>query len=246
MRNIKLGIEYIGTAYCGWQTQKKKSPTVEQKLKDVLTQILQENVKLKSACRTDSGVHARGQVVNFYTNKNYSCETIKKSLNSLLPSDIKVIFSKEVGKEFDARFSARKKIYRYCILNREFPSVFSFPFCWHIPEKLAWGEIYKASKYFLGTYDFSSFAGSGSQRENNICTIFQLDIHRQGNYYYFLIEGDRFLYHMVRNIVGTLVEVGRGKIKSEEMSKIIDKKDRKFAGPTAPAKGLTLLKVKYL
>jgi len=245
MRNIKLTIEYDGTGYFGWQIQRTK-PTVQGEITKALEAILKEKVRLIGAARTDSGVHALSQVANFKTkNEKLPAESLIRALNSILSSDIVIKEVRVVPDSFDARYSARSKIYRYKILNQSFPSALERRFSWHIPEFLDWKKIRKASKYFIGKHDFSPFSLGGSRRENTQCAVRDLRIRKGKNLGVFQIEADYFLYRMVRRIVGALIEVGRGKIEPEYINVVLHKKGSTLRARTAPARGLFLIKVKY-
>ncbi len=245
MRNIRLIIEYDGTDYFGWQIQKRK-PTVQGEITEALKKILQEKVRLVGAARTDSGVHALGQVANFKTiNEKLTAESLIKALNSVLPSDIVIKELRVVPDSFHARYSACSKIYRYRILNQSFPSALERSFSWHIPEFLDWKKIKEASQYLVGKHDFSPFSLRSSGRKNTQCTVRDFRIRKVKNLYVFQIEGDYFLYRMVRRIVGALIEVGRGKLEPEHIKMLFHKKGPMLRARTAPARGLFLMKVKY-
>jgi len=245
MRNIRLTIEYDGTDYCGWQIQNKK-PTVQGEITEALKKILQEKVRLIGATRTDSGVHALSQVANFETiNEKLTTTSLIKALNSVLPSDIVIKEIRVVPDSFHARYSARSKIYRYRILNQSFPSALERRFFWYIPEFLDWKKIKEASQYLVGKHDFSPFSLRGSARKNTQCTVRDFRIRKVKNLWIFQIEGDYFLYRMVRRIVGALIEVGRGKVEPEHIKRLLHKKGYTLCARTAPARGLFLMKVKY-
>jgi tRNA pseudouridine38-40 synthase len=251
MRNIRLKIEYDGTNYKGWQIQNKskasaKNPnTIQQTIQTVLSRILRENIKLIGSGRTDAGVHASGQVANFKTKSKMPVSQILRALNGLLPKDIVVVTVKEVSSRFHSRFDAILKTYRYQILNREYPTVFKRLYQWNISYKLDFELMQTAANLLTGKKDFRSFQASDKKKRSSVRKIKKISIKKQGDVINIDIEADGFLYNMVRNIVGTLVEIGRGKIKPEDIKEITDAKDRKAAGPTAPAKGLCLVKVTY-
>ncbi len=246
VRNIKLIIEYDGTNYSGWQIQKgKKVKTIQRILEKALEKVLCKKISLIGAARTDAGVHARGQVANFKTEKKMKLQDLQKALNSLLPVDIVIVAIEEVPLDFHSRYSSRGKVYEYKILNSFFSSAFHHRFIWQVSYVLDIKSMQKGAEYFIGEYDFSSFCAARSGNKNKRCRILKFKIKRKGEHYIFLIEGTNFLYKMVRNIVGTLVEVGRGKFQADDIRDILNKRDRNFAGPTAPAKGLTLIRVKY-
>lgn len=245
MRNIRLTIEYDGTDYFGWQIQKRK-PTVQGEIKKVLERILEEKIKLIGAARTDSGVHALGQVANFKTrNKKLTTDNFIKALNSLLSSDIVIKEVKIVPDSFHARYSAKSKIYCYHILKQLLPSALERRFSWHIPESLHWKKIREASKYFVGKYDFSPFSVTGSSRKSGQCAVRDFKIKKVKNLYILQIEANYFLYKMVRRIVGALIEVGRGKIEPEYTRALLHGKASALRAQTAPPHGLFLVKVKY-
>jgi len=245
MRNIRLTIEYDGTDYFGWQIQKGK-PTVQGEITKVLERILEEKIKLIGAARTDSGVHALGQVTHFKTrNEKLSTDSLSKALNSLLPADIVIKEVKKVPHSFHARYSVKSKIYRCHILKQLLPSALERRFSWHIPESLHWRKIREASKYFVGKHDFSPFSVTGSSRKNKQCTVKNFKIRKAKNLYILQIEADYFLYKMVRRIVGALIEVGREKIEPEYIRALLNGKASTLRAQTAPPHGLFLIKVKY-
>ncbi len=245
MRNIKLLIQYDGTNYLGWQVQ-AQGPTVQGTIEEKLTILAGEKIRLLGSGRTDAGVHALGQVANFKTKSQMETHTIQKALNSLLPSDIAVKGVEEVDEDFNARGSAKSKIYEYRILNREIRSVFHREYAWHIPQRLNLREMKEATQILIGEHDFSSFRSAGTPTKTAIRKVFKAEWKRnKEGFLQFEIEATGFLKQMVRAIVGTLVEVGKSKITVEEFRKILESKDRKNGGPTAPAHGLLLKEVKY-
>ena len=245
MRNIKLVIEYDGTNYLGWQVQ-AKGLTVQGTIEEKLALLTGETVHLLGSGRTDAGAHALGQVANFKTKSRMEVQTFQKALNSLLPSDIAIINIEEVDEEFNARRSAKSKIYEYRILNQEIRSVFRREYAWHIPQRLNLREMKKASQILSGERDFSSFRSVGTPTKTAIRKVFRAEWKRdREGLLRFEIEATGFLKQMVRAIVGTLVEVGKGKISVGEFREILESKDRGKAGPTAPANGLFLKEVKY-
>ncbi|MFH2138851.1 MAG: tRNA pseudouridine(38-40) synthase TruA [Candidatus Omnitrophota bacterium] len=249
MRNILLKIEYDGTNYQGWQTQRKRGKTrfvtIQETIEKVLSQVLQENVNLISSGRTDSGVHAKEQVANFNTYSEIPLKKIKIALNSLLPEDIRIKAICLAGKDFHARYCAKSKTYRYAIINREYNSVFDRSWVVQISRKLDIKAMQEEAKTLIGRHDFKSFQASDKIHRNSIRTIKKLLVRKRNNYILIDVEADGFLYNMVRNIVGTLLEVGKGKFEKGAVKRILKSKDRSQAGPTAPAKGLCLLKVNY-
>ena len=259
MRNLKLTVEYDGTNYCGWQIQNRRaSKSIQETIEKTLQKILQEKIRLIASGRTDAGVHAQAQVANFKTKSNISSEKLQKALNGLLPSDISISKLEEAAVDFHSRFAARAKAYRYAILNRSYPSALLRNRVYFYPYPLALKLMHQEARCLLGRHDFKAFCASGSGSKDTIRTIKKITI-KQISYHlspitYHLkespliivdIEADGFLYNMARNIVGTLMEIGRGRFPKGSLKKILNSKDRKLAGPTVPACGLCLLKVKY-
>ncbi|HNW39673.1 MAG TPA: tRNA pseudouridine(38-40) synthase TruA [Candidatus Omnitrophota bacterium] len=251
MRNFKLEIEYDGTHYYGWQVQNSKSAnyrnsqTVQYQLEKVLKKILQEDIHLIVAGRTDSGVHALSQVANFKSISGMPLEKLRWALNCLLPEDIKVTQVKNVGLDFNSRFSAKSKLYRYTILNRKYSSALlaNRVYFFHYPLNVA--LMRREAKVLLGCHDFSAFGAAEIRQRNPVRTIRSLKISKAGNFLYIDIQADSFLYNMVRSIAGTLLEIGRGRFAPGTMKKILKSRERKLVGPTLPAKGLCLIRVKY-
>lgn len=244
MVNVKLTIQYDGTNYCGWQKQKNGN-SIQEEIERAIKLVTGERVNLIGSGRTDSGVHAKGQVANFLTNSNIPVDRFKFALNSKLPRDISIIDSRKVDKNFHSRFDALGKRYQYIIYNRKIRNPLYRNFAYHVPYFLDYKEMEKATKYFLGTQDFSSFMASNSSVKTTIRTIYNFTIKRREDLIIFSIEGNGFLYNMVRIIIGTLVEIGSGKLKSDSISYIIHSKNRGRAGHTAPPQGLYLDKVFY-
>ncbi|MFH0844182.1 MAG: tRNA pseudouridine(38-40) synthase TruA [Pseudomonadota bacterium] len=244
-KNIRLILEYDGTRYSGWQRQ-KGMPTIQEMLEGALHRIIQEPVTVMASGRTDAGVHALHQVCHFITRSNLDPGALKRGLNSLLPDDIHI---KEAGYcplDFHSRFSVKSKTYEYRILNRIEQDVFLRSYVWHIRTKLDLNGLQRCCQILLGRHDFSSFRSSGSGNINPVREMMraQLELTEQG-ILHFIFEADGFLRHMVRNIVGTLVEVGRGKRDFEEFKRILASKDRRKAGQKAPPQGLFLTDVRY-
>lgn len=245
MRNIKLIIEYDGTNYLGWQIQ-PKGDTIQGVIEEKLKRITGEDIHLIGSGRTDAGVHALGQVANFKTNSRIDILSLKKALNSLLPKDIVIKKVEEVDLNFNARKDVKSKVYEYRILNQDTPSAFLRAYAWHIPYKINWNEIKKATQILIGEHDFSSFRSAGSKVKNNIRKILRAEWKKgQEGLILFEIEASGFLKQMVRSIIGTLIEVGKTKIDAQEFKNILESRDRRKAGPTAPAHGLFLKEVKY-
>jgi tRNA pseudouridine38-40 synthase len=266
MRNLKLEIEYAGTNYCGWQTQNshksgvrsQKKKAIQEIIEKTLRKILQEKIRLIASGRTDAGVHAQAQIANFKTKSKMPPQKLQKALNALLPDDIVITGTEEVNPDFHSRFCAKSKVYRYTILNRPYPSALLKDKVYFYPYPLKINLMRREAKGLLGRHDFRSFCASGSDARDTVRTIKKITIkkllYELSAMSYQLsdcpviaidIEADGFLYNMVRNIVGTLIEIGRCKFPAGSLKKIMRSKNRKIAGPTVPACGLCLLKVKY-
>jgi tRNA pseudouridine38-40 synthase len=245
MRTIKLLIEYDGTNYQGWQVQ-PQGPTIQGMIEEKLALLTGEIIHLIGSGRTDAGVHAFGQVAHFKTKSQMEVHSIQRALNSLLPPDIVIQRAEEVEEDFHARKQSKSKVYEYRILNRNIRSPFHRGYAWHISQELDFEEMKNATQRLVGEHDFSSFRSVGSPTRTAIRKVIRAEWKRgRDGIILFEIEANGFLKQMVRAIVGTLVEVGQGKISSEEFQRILDSKDRKRAGPTAPAHGLVLKEVKY-
>ena len=245
MRTIKLIIEYDGSNYLGWQVQ-PNGQTIQGVIQDRLKRLTGESSQLIGSGRTDARVHALRQVAHFKTESRLDANTFQRALNSLLPEDIVIRSVEEVDADFHARKRARSKVYEYRILNRATPPGIARQYVWHIPQKLNLDEMKKATHSLVGEHDFSAFRSVGSSARSSVRNILRADWKRgKGGLLRFEIEASGFLKQMVRAIVGTLVEVGRGKISAQEFKRVLDSKDRKEAGPTAPAQGLFLKEVKY-
>jgi len=249
MRNLKLEIEYDGTNFCGWQVQSRtkssglRTKTIQGTIEKTLRKILQEKIRLIGSGRTDAGVHARAQVANFKTNSDIGLNKLRRALNGLLPDEIAVGKIEEVPLDFHSRFDAQSKVYRYTILNRSFPAVMLRNTVYFYHSALDVGLMQKQARALLGSHNFKSFRACDNRERGAVKTIKRIKITRDRDLIYMDIEADGFLRNMARNIVGTLIEIGRG--KPMNMKQIMSLKDRRRAGPTAPAKGLCLMKVNY-
>ncbi|MDD4953668.1 MAG: tRNA pseudouridine(38-40) synthase TruA [Candidatus Omnitrophica bacterium] len=246
-RNIRLQIEYDGSNYCGWQSQKiRRSKTIQETIEKVLRRVLQEKIRLVASGRTDAGVHARAQVANFKTCSKISPEKLQNALNGLLPEDISVSKIEEVPVSFHSCLGAKSKTYRYTILNRRFPSALLAGRVYFYPYPLDLGLMRSQAKSLLGRHDFSAFCASNSGAKSKIRTIRKISVKRKKDGLLEIeIEADGFLYNMVRNIVGTLIQIGRGKQGARNLKRVLDSKNRGLAGPCVPAGGLSLIKVQY-
>jgi tRNA pseudouridine38-40 synthase len=244
LENYKIVFSYDGTSYHGFQVQ-ENALTVQEVLERGLEKIYGKKIRVEVAGRTDAGVHARGQVANFFAPGNISSEVLPLALNSVLPRDIVVIEASRVDQKFHARRDACAKTYSYTINNGRFPDVFLRLYSWHIADRLCVEDMKLAASFLLGKHDFKAFQASGSSVETTEREIFFLEIEQRGYLITLWFKGDGFLYKMVRNITGTLIEIGLKKRKPEDMQSILRSGNRQNAGKTAPAKGLCLEKVFY-
>lgn len=244
MPNIKLIVEYDGAAYGGWQSQ-TNAPTVQDALVDAIRRVTGENVKLFGSGRTDSGVHALGQVASFRTEAAIPPERYASALNPLLPCDIAVRSSCEVPERFHAQFSAVGKRYRYTVYNHRQRTALYRGAAWHVGQKLNVDAMARAAECFLGAHDFTAFQSRGGVERLTVKTVTLSRVAREGDFIRYDVAADGFLYNMVRIMAGTLVKVGRGRLAPEEIPEIIASRDRERAGYTAPAHGLCLMEVYY-
>jgi tRNA pseudouridine38-40 synthase len=245
MRNIKLVIEYDGKDFNGWQKQPTKL-NIQGEIERAIMEITKEdNIELNASGRTDAGVHALGQVANFKTNCSIPVEKFPIAINTKVKKSIIIKSAEEVPERFHSRYNCKQKTYRYVINNSEFGSAIYRNLECHIPQKLDVKEMKKAIKFFEGEHDFKGFKASGTSSKNSVRKIFKTNIDVDGDRIFIELTGSGFLYNMVRIISGTLVDVGLGKIKSEEIPEIILSGDRTRAGKTLPPQGLYLVKVEY-
>ncbi len=244
LANYKLVLSYDGTAYHGFQFQ-DNALTIQELLEKSLEKIYKKRIKVDPAGRTDSGVHASGQTVNYFAPEIISPERIPLALNRVLPRDIVVLKADIVPDEFNARRDAWAKIYSYTIDNGFFPDVFRVKYAWHIYGPLDLEAMRQGAFFLLGRHDFKAFQASGGSVLSTERTLFSLDIERSNDIVILTFQGDGFLYKMARNIAGTLVSVGLHKKNPLEVREILDSRDRRKAGKTAPARGLCLEKVLY-
>ncbi|MDN3509050.1 MAG: tRNA pseudouridine(38-40) synthase TruA [Candidatus Neptunochlamydia sp.] len=243
--NIKTILSYDGTDFLGWQ-ESIDGDTIEKTLRKTLETIYQHPIRLQAASRTDRGVHAENQVVNFIVEKSLDISRLKISLNQMLPKAIRILTIEEASKTFHPTLDAKGKEYHYSLCITPVQSPFRRYFSWHLLSPLDIDCMKEGTDFFIGTHDFKAFSNAiDSKRKDMFCTLTRLDIIEDGSYLRFEIEGNRFLYKMVRNLVGTLVYLGMGKLSLDEVKNLLVKKDRTLAGITAPAHGLTLKKVYY-
>lgn len=244
MRNLRLDICYDGTRYKGWQRLSGSDNTIQGKLETVLSRLLGEDVEISGSGRTDAGTHAMGQVVNFHCNSNLPCEEILCGLRSYLPEDIGVYSCKNVSPRFHARLNAKTKTYCYRLWNSEMPCVFERRFVYVDPTPLDVERMQFAANAFLGTHDFSAFCGNKHMKKSTVRTIHSFTVERNGDEIDFIVNGNGFLQHQVRIMVGTLLEVGKKRLEAETVSTLFGGK-RADAGPAVPACGLCLMEVIY-
>ena len=245
MRNIKLLIEYDGKGFNGWQKQPNKL-NIQGEIERAIGEITGEKIDLIASGRTDAGVNAIGQVANFKTKSLIPAEKFPYAINSKLKKSIVIKSAEEVPERFHSRYSVKEKTYRYTINNSEQGTAIYRDMEYHFPIKLNVEKMIKAIKYFEGEHDFSGFKASGTSSKSSVRTIYRTKLWKENDRIYIEITGNGFLYNMIRIIAGTLLDVGQGKIKPEEITDIINSKDRKRAGRTLPANGLCLMEVKYI
>ena len=242
---IALGIEYDGSRYCGWQMQSHGTRTVQDEVEKALSLVADHPVQVVCAGRTDTGVHATGQVVHFDTHAERETKAWVMGVNTHLPDDVCVHWAQQVDADFSARFSATMRSYRYVIQRRAArPALYSHRVTW-VHSDLDTGDMHEAAQVLLGKNDFSSFRSSACQSEHAMRFVKSIDISAEGSFVYIDIKANAFLHHMVRNIVGSLLKVGEGERPATWMGELLALKDRTQAGPTAPAEGLYLVAVQY-
>jgi len=248
MRTFKLTLAYDGTAYAGWQVQSGRK-TVQEVLETTLAKITGEQIRVIGSGRTDAGVHALGQVASFRTESRLSADVFQRALNAELPDDIAVLEAVEAAEDFHALRDAIRKRYRYILHAGPVPDIFQRRYCWHYYGRLDVEAMRRAAQSLRGTHDFSSFETSGAERRTSVRTIYDLSLRTDESparqIITFEVEANGFLYNMVRAIVGSLVEVGRGAREETWIAEGLAATDRRQAGPTAPAQGLFLLSVHY-
>lgn len=245
VRNIKMVIAYDGTNYHGFQRQ-KNALSIQEVLEETMSPIFGHPIKVIASGRTDTGVHAHGQAVNFETTAKIPIEKVPIAINSRLPRDIAVLSAEEVSADFHARFSAEEKTYAYQLLISDCPDPFAAAYVWQVKKTLQLDVMRQALSIIVGTHDFSSFEASGSAVRDPVRTIYEATLTEDGDHRVTIrFRGNGFLYHMVRNLVGTLVDVGLGRTSLKDFSAILEARDRRKAGVTAPPQGLFLENVRY-
>lgn len=241
-RNIKLVLEYDGTDFVGWQRQ-PNGRSVQQVIEESILQLTNEKVSVVGAGRTDSGVHARGQVANFFTLANLSANDFYRALNGILPDDVVVHSVEEVDDRFSARYSAQAREYCYVIMQK--PTAIERRFCWQVGYDLDFSLLNETAQFILGEHDFQSFSKADTEVRHFRCTVVESKWERRDAKLIFTIRANRFLYGMVRALVGTMVNIARGYTPCDEFKKIVEAKDRTKAGQSAPPQGLFLERVIY-
>lgn len=244
MRNLRLDICYDGTKYKGFQRLSGSDLTIQSKLEQTLSRLLEEPIEVSGSGRTDAGTHAIGQVVSFRCSSAMPCEDILACLRKYLPEDIGVISLKNASPRFHARLNAKTKTYRYRLWNSEMPCVFDRKYVYVDPSKLDIGAMRTAAKAYLGTHDFSAFCANKHMKKSTVRTIESFEIKQTGNEIIFTVTGNGFLQHMVRIMVGTLLDVGKGLRKADSIVSLYGA-ERSMAGPAVPSCGLCLMEVTY-
>ncbi len=245
MFNYKLIIQYDGTRYDGWQRQGNTSNTIQEKIEDIISRLIDEEIELFASGRTDAGVHALGQVANFKTEKELKYAEFLGDVNKYLPKDIRIIHMGNMNLRFHSRLNAKKKTYVYRIDNSLYGNLFDRKYAMRFAEKLDIDKMKKAASYYVGEHDFKSFCTKKKMKKTTIRTIYSVDIRENDGIIEITYCGNGFLYNMVRILTGTLMEVGRGNIEPDSIPSIIEAKDRGSAGFTAQPEGLFLKNVEY-
>ena len=246
MRRIAIKIEYDGTGFCGWQLQ-AEGRSVQGAVEAAVAKAtgMETRVPVQGASRTDAGVHALGQVAHFDTESALSCDVLVRALNHWLPDDVAVLAASQVAPEFSARFSPRSKLYRYRVLPSRIRRPLLERYSTRVFGPLDREAMQRSAEAVVGTHDFASFATEVQEGQNTVRTVTRSEWLAAGEELHYEIEGDAFLYNMVRALVGTMLDVGRGKLTPAGFAGVLAKRDRRAAGPTAPARGLTLVEVRY-
>ena len=244
VRKIKLTISYDGSDYHGWQIQPGQK-TIQGVLTEAVQSLVGYKIQLTGASRTDAGVSALGQIAVMEIDSPIPTENLAKAITQRLPDDIAIAEAMEVARGFDVIGEVKNKLYRYTINTGKVRPVLEIKHCWHLPRDLNIAAMNEAAKELVGKKDFKSFASAADNRESSVRTIFRCDVTKEDDWVYIEVEGDGFLYNMVRNIAGTLVEVGLGRLKPSKIKQILEAKDRTAAGPIAPAEGLCLMWIEY-
>lgn len=245
MRNICLKITYEGTRYQGWQKQETSDNTIQGKFEALLSRMCGEEITIQGSGRTDAGVHALGQIANFHTHSAMTTEEMLTYMNQYLPEDIAVVEVTEASQRFHSRLNAKGKRYSYRIWNSSIPNVFYRKFAHTVPEQLDLDDMREAAVYLLGEHDFKSFTSTKKGKKSTVRRIDSIIIQKEGDLLTFTFEGNGFLYHMIRILVGTLLEIGAGERNADSIPEILQAKNRELAGKLVPGKGLILEEVYY-
>ena len=245
MRNFKIVLQYDGTRYQGWQRQISTDNTIQGKIEALLSKMCDTPVEIQGAGRTDAGVHAYGQVANFHIDTDKTAEEVMAYMNTYLPEDISVISCEEKPERFHSRLNAKGKVYQYCIWNSDMKPVFRRKYVHQVPGELDMEAMKQAAALLCGTHDYQSFTSTKRSKKSTVRTVKSIDMERRGEELVFTFKGDGFLYHMVRIMMGTLIEVGLGIRKAEEIPAVLEAKDRSKAGHLIPGNGLALMEVVY-
>ena len=246
-KNIKLVLEYDGSRYDGWQKLGNTDNTIQGKLEAILQKWTGEEIEIHGSGRTDAGVHAKGQVANFHVDakKCPDAKTAMDYLNRYLPEDIRILKAEDVEERFHSRLRAIRKTYAYMVETGEKKSVFERKYVYGLGEQVDVEMMRKAASILIGEHDFKSFCGNSKMKKSTVRTVDRIEVVQKGDYLYFRFHGNGFLQNMVRILVGTLLEVGYGKIPVEQVEQILLSCNRQLAGPTAPPQGLSLTQVDY-
>ncbi len=245
MTKYKMVLEYDGTKYKGWQRLSHSDKTIQQKVEMLLSKLIEEAVEIHGSGRTDAGVHAFEQVAHFETEQVLDLDRLLYTCNEMLPQDIVIKSLETVNEDFHARHSAKSKIYVYKIWNGKIPTALKRNYTYHVPKRLDIEKMKKAASYLIGMHDFHSFTATKSKKKSMIREIYQIDINKNDDEIEIIYHGNGFLYKMIRILTGTLIEVGLGERSYQEVEKILELKDRQYAGETVPSQGLYLFKVFY-
>lgn len=245
MRNIRIKVTYEGTRYQGWQKQETSDNTIQGKLERLLSRMCDEEITIQGSGRTDAGVHALGQVVNFHTSCQMSLQDMLKYMNQYLPEDIAVVDIAEVPERFHSRLNAKGKRYSYRVWNNSIPNVFWRRYSHTVEDALDMNAMKSAAAYLLGEHDFKAFTSTKKGKKSTARRIDSIDIIKEGDLITFTFVGNGFLYHMIRILVGTLLEVGKGERSAESIPSVLESKNRENAGELVPGKGLVLEEVFY-
>lgn len=240
-----MKLAFDGSRYSGWQRLGDDDNTIQGKLEELLSKMVDEKINVIGCSRTDKGVHGKAFVCNFFTNSNMTLDKIETYINRYLPNDIVAYDIDQVDSRFHSRYNAKSKLYRYTIDNNKYQDVFTRRYTSHISENLDLNRMQEAANHLMGTYDFSAFTTMKSKKKSTVKTIIDIHIAKEGHYIYIDYEGDGFLHNMIRIITGTLVRVGKKEISTKDIKDILDSGNRSIAGPMMEPKGLCLIDVRY-